>query len=92
VALAALPGVGDTARDDPWQRLMKDLRGAGYVPHFSSEIVPEETDRQKESGNGHKADTTAQGSNGMTAHSNGTSEGQTAGTTKRRKSSSRTSA
>jgi Helicase conserved C-terminal domain len=98
VAVAALPGVGDTARDDPWQRLMKDLRGAGYVPHFSSEIVPEETGRQKDDGNGHKAGAASASSNGMAAqgsanaHSNGTSEGQTAGTTRRRKSSSRTSA
>ena len=37
VAVAALPDVGEFARDDAWDRLMKDLRNAGYVPHFSDE-------------------------------------------------------
>jgi hypothetical protein len=39
VAVASLPDVGDSARDDPWQRLMKDLRSAGYVPRFQSELM-----------------------------------------------------
>ncbi|HET9496627.1 MAG TPA: helicase-associated domain-containing protein [Chloroflexia bacterium] len=38
VAVAALPEMSDGARDDPWQRLMKELRAAGYVPRFTSEI------------------------------------------------------
>ena len=37
VAVAALPDVGKSARDDAWERLVKDLRNAGYVPHFSDE-------------------------------------------------------
>jgi hypothetical protein len=37
IAVAALPEVGESARDDAWERLMKDLRNAGYVPHFSDE-------------------------------------------------------
>jgi hypothetical protein len=37
VAVAALPDVGESSRDDAWERLMKDLRNAGYVPHFSEE-------------------------------------------------------
>jgi hypothetical protein len=39
VAVANLPEVGDSARDDPWQRLMKELRSAGYVPRFQGEII-----------------------------------------------------
>ncbi|MEO8286759.1 MAG: helicase-associated domain-containing protein [Chloroflexota bacterium] len=39
VAVAKLPDMGDSARDDPWQRLMKELRGAGYVPRFQSELI-----------------------------------------------------
>ncbi len=38
-AIANLPEVGDSARDDPWQRLMKELRGAGYVPRFQGELT-----------------------------------------------------
>jgi hypothetical protein len=39
IAVASLPDVGDSARDDPWQRLMKELRSAGYVPRFQSELM-----------------------------------------------------
>jgi hypothetical protein len=39
VAIADLPEMSDGARDDPWQRLMKELRAAGYVPRFSSELI-----------------------------------------------------
>ncbi|MFL5734337.1 MAG: helicase-associated domain-containing protein [Chloroflexia bacterium] len=34
VAIANLPEVSDSARDDAWQRLMKELKGAGYSPRF----------------------------------------------------------
>jgi hypothetical protein len=34
VAIANLPEVSDSARDDPWQRLLKELKGAGYSPRF----------------------------------------------------------
>jgi hypothetical protein len=39
IAIANLPDVSDSARDDPWQRLMKELRNAGYVPRFQSELM-----------------------------------------------------
>jgi hypothetical protein len=39
IAIAGLPEMADGARDDPWQRLMKELRAAGYVPRFSSELL-----------------------------------------------------
>ncbi len=45
IAIANLPEVGDSARDDPWQRLMKDLRAAGYVPRFQSELMESGTVR-----------------------------------------------
>jgi hypothetical protein len=31
-AIASLPDVSEGAREDAWQRLAKELRGAGYVP------------------------------------------------------------
>jgi Helicase conserved C-terminal domain len=34
VAIANLPEVSDSARDDAWQRLLKELKGAGYSPRF----------------------------------------------------------
>lgn len=38
-AIANLPGVSESAREDAWQRLAKELRGAGYVPA----LLPEQT-------------------------------------------------
>ncbi|MEO5953820.1 MAG: helicase-associated domain-containing protein, partial [Chloroflexia bacterium] len=93
IAIAALPGVGDTARDDPWQRLMKELRGAGYVPRFSSEIIPEEVPKPKESAG--KAESTHP-TNGTAAsapannYTNGTNEAPTTATRKRRTTSRNT--
>lgn len=97
IAVAALPGVGDTARDDPWQRLMKELRTAGYVPRFSSELIPEEAAIPREAGNGHRGDH-APGTNGSTGPAlaggagNGNGESQQGSTIRRRKTSSRNSA
>jgi hypothetical protein len=34
VAIANLPEVSGSARDDAWQRLLKELKGAGYSPHL----------------------------------------------------------
>jgi hypothetical protein len=39
IAVASLPDGGDSARDDPLQRVMKELRSAGYVPRFQSELM-----------------------------------------------------
>lgn len=39
IAVAALPDVIETARDDPWHRLMKELKGAGYFPRFIGETT-----------------------------------------------------
>jgi hypothetical protein len=59
VALAQLPEMTDGARDDPWQRLMKELRGAGYVPRFHSELIESDGEGGSSSeGEGH-------GSNGV---------------------------
>jgi hypothetical protein len=38
-AVANLPEVSESAREDAWQRLAKELRGAGYVPS----LLPEQT-------------------------------------------------
>lgn len=38
-AIANLPDVSESAREDAWQRLAKELRGAGYVPN----LLPEQT-------------------------------------------------
>ncbi len=95
VALAALPDLGDTARDDPWQRLVKDLRAAGYVPHFTSELVPEELPHHRENANGSRPDASPTSPNVFgTAgtHSSETDDGRTGSTTRRRRSSSRNSA
>jgi hypothetical protein len=94
VAVAALPGVGDTARDDPWQRLMKELRGAGYVPHFSSEIMADEPNHRKENGDSHRADAAANSSpgSGQAGTNNGASDSSPGGPTRRRRNSSRSSA
>jgi hypothetical protein len=48
VALANLPQVGDSARDDPWQRLAKELRSAGYLPRLSAEGVAHEDPHEGE--------------------------------------------
>src|SRR5205823_9924406 len=34
VAIANLPDVSGSARDDAWQRLLKELKAAGYSPHL----------------------------------------------------------
>jgi hypothetical protein len=65
VAVATLPEVSDTARDDAWQRLMKDLRAAGYVPHFSEETNSVSASEVKDSA-GKKLET--MGLNGITTH------------------------
>ncbi len=38
-AIANLPGVSESAREDAWQRLAKELRGAGYVPNLLPEQI-----------------------------------------------------
>lgn len=38
-AIASLPDVSEGAREDAWQRLAKELRGAGYVPT----LLPEQS-------------------------------------------------
>ncbi len=95
IAIAALPGVADSARDDPWQRLMKELRGAGYVPRFSSELIPEEVVKPKENGNASKSDVNA--ANGSppssaSSNSNGPSNAAPTAAARRRRTSSRNSA
>ena len=37
VAIANLPEVSGSARDDAWQKLMKELKGAGYSARFQDE-------------------------------------------------------
>lgn len=96
IAIAALPEVADSARDDPWQRLMKELRGAGYVPRFSSELIPDETAKPKESANGTRAEAATNGNtfaastNG--SHAPGSGESASGTTTRRRKTTSRNTA
>jgi hypothetical protein len=34
VAIVNLPEVGESAREDPWQKLLKELKNAGYSPSF----------------------------------------------------------
>jgi hypothetical protein len=36
IALAVLPDVSDSGREDPVQRLMKELKAAGYLPRISA--------------------------------------------------------
>ncbi|HEX8229567.1 MAG TPA: helicase-associated domain-containing protein [Chloroflexia bacterium] len=38
-AIANLPDVSESAREDAWQRLAKELRGAGYVPNLLPEQI-----------------------------------------------------
>ncbi|HEX8600204.1 MAG TPA: helicase-associated domain-containing protein [Chloroflexia bacterium] len=38
-AIANLPDVSESAREDAWQRLTKELRGAGYVPNLLPEQI-----------------------------------------------------
>ncbi len=37
VAIAALPAASDTGRESPAQRLLKELRGAGYFPRIANQ-------------------------------------------------------
>lgn len=94
IAVALLPASRDTARDDPWQRLLKELRGAGYVPRFSNEPIPEELPTLREGSR--KSD------GGVPPPGTGTSNGQVAPdeessaqastTARRRKNASRNTA
>jgi hypothetical protein len=70
VAVARLPEVGDSARDDPWQRLMKELRSAGYVPRFESELM--ESGTVIVAGNGKSTDHEPPHTNGRTAATSAT--------------------
>ena len=65
VAVANLPEVGNSARDDPWQRLMKELRSAGYVPRFQNELI--ESGTINVATNGKSSDHEPPHSNGRTA-------------------------
>jgi hypothetical protein len=38
-AIATLPAASDSARSDPWHRLIKELRGAGYIPRYVEEVM-----------------------------------------------------
>ncbi len=42
VAVAVLPNTSDSARDDPWQRLVKELRAAGYLPRLTGSPTGQE--------------------------------------------------
>ncbi len=46
VAIALLPDVGDTGRDDPVQRLMKELKAAGYLPRLATQLPVDEINDQ----------------------------------------------
>ncbi len=39
IAIANLPDISDTAREDAWSRLSKELRAAGYVPTLKPELT-----------------------------------------------------
>lgn len=39
VAVACLPAVADSARDDAWQKLLKELKGGGYFPRYVNEAA-----------------------------------------------------
>lgn len=58
VAIVNLPEVGESAREDPWQRLMKELKGAGYSPTMAEaeEAKPTKVAAAgaNGTGNGHK--------------------------------------
>lgn len=88
VAVAALPEISETARDDAWQRLMKDLRSAGYVPHFSDESGSESAEEMNESAD---TRTESKGPKGLTAQSTRATP-SAEGTVKRKRASSRNTA
>jgi len=45
-ALALLPEAGDTSREDPIQKLVKELRAAGYLPKVATEVPVGEINAQ----------------------------------------------
>ncbi len=85
VAVAALPEVGESARDDAWERLMKDLRNAGYVPHFSDESHDHVTGVAAESAGAEGTISRAQAGQARPSQAN-------AGAIKRKRTSARNSA
>ena len=90
VAIANLPETSDGARDDPWQRLMKELRAAGYVPRYTSELVEVESDA---GGSGANITLTRLGGGTASTHKSGAGgDTTTRRTSGRMKSSSRAAA
>lgn len=53
MALANLPEVGEGSRDDPWHKLVKELRAAGYIPHYEGENGGNGSHEQGAAGNTH---------------------------------------
>jgi hypothetical protein len=87
VAVAELPDVGESARDDAWERLMKELRTAGYVPHFSDES---RTNHAEETGEGGGRSGTKASSSASPERARRTQS--TADASKRKRTSTRNSA
>jgi hypothetical protein len=52
VAIVNLPDISGAARDDPWQRLLKELRGAGYSARVQSSGTESTDHVAPEAGNG----------------------------------------
>lgn len=52
VAIANLPDVSGSSRDDAWQKLLKELKGAGYSPRFVSDEHDPPTSKETNTTNG----------------------------------------
>jgi hypothetical protein len=56
VAVVNLPEVGESAREDPWQKLLKELKGAGYSPTYANgeTVTSESAPTRNGAANGHE--------------------------------------